>query len=71
MDTVESVLARAHKVVIDTHASGNNSLIYLPIDKLLEKSVAREAEGGQEGVAGQISKEQDQVTIEARSRGER
>src|SRR5215472_2397701 len=25
MDTVESVLARAHKVVIDTHAAGNNS----------------------------------------------
>ena len=71
MDTVESVLARAHKVVIDTHAAGNNSLIYLPIDKLLEKSVAHEAEGGQEGVAGQISKEQEQVTIEARSRGER
>ena len=34
MDTIESVLARAHKVLIDGHA-GN--MFYLPIDKLLEK----------------------------------
>ena len=42
MDTIESVLARAHKVLIDGHA-GNN-LIYLPIDKILEHSVNREVE---------------------------
>jgi membrane protease subunit HflK len=69
MDTIESVLARAHKVLIDGHA-GNN-LIYLPIDKLLEKSAGREAEASGETTSGNASKEQDQVTIEARSRGER
>ena len=36
MDTVEGVLARAHKVLIDGQAGSN--MIYLPIDKLLEKS---------------------------------
>ena len=69
MDTIESVLARAHKVLIDGHA-GNN-LIYLPIDKLLEKSVNREPEQAAEPAASSAQKDQDQVTIEARSRGER
>jgi len=69
MDTLESVLGRSHKVLIDSHA-GNN-LIYLPIDKLLDKSVAREAEQGAEPAAGNGNREQDQVTIEARGRGER
>jgi modulator of FtsH protease HflK len=69
MDTLESLLGRAHKVLIDSHA-GNN-LIYLPIDKLLEKSTGREPEQAPEASAGSANKEQDQVTIEARSRGER
>jgi membrane protease subunit HflK len=69
MDTLESLLSRAHKVLIDSHA-GNN-LIYLPIDKLLEKGAAREAESATEPAASGTNKEQDQVTIEARGRGER
>ena len=68
MDTIETVLARSHKVLIDSHA-GNN-LIYLPIDKILEKSANRELETTTEAAPG-ASKEQDQVTIEARARGER
>ena len=66
-DTVENVLARAHKVLIDGHA-GNN-LIYLPIDKILEKSAGRE-EQTSEPAAGS-SKEPESVTVEARGRGER
>jgi modulator of FtsH protease HflK len=68
MDTIESVLARAHKVLIDGHA-GNN-LVYLPIDKLLEKSVNREADQNAEPAAS-TQREQEQVTVEARGRGER
>jgi len=69
MDTIESVLARAHKVVIDTHA-GNNVML-LPIDKLLEKMNAREGEGAPADNAAATPKEPDQVTVEARARGER
>jgi len=69
MDTIENVLGRAHKVLIDSHA-GNN-LIYLPIEKLLEKSASREAEQAAEPAASSAQKDQDQVTIEARTRGER
>src|SRR6267143_1399147 len=67
MDTVENVLSRAHKVLIDTRAGGN--MIYLPIDKLLEKSTARESEQAEAPVSG-APKEQD-ITVEARGRGER
>ena len=68
-DTIESVLAHSHKVIIDSRAGGN--MVYLPIDKLLEHSVNREAEGSESSATG--AKDQtDQVTIEGtRSRGER
>ncbi len=69
IDTLEKVLGHSHKVIIDARAGSN--LIYLPIDKLLDKSVNREAETGSE--SGGAPKDQtDQVTIEGtRSRGER
>jgi membrane protease subunit HflK len=35
LETVESVLGNATKVILDTDGSGN--LIYLPVDKLLEQ----------------------------------
>ena len=57
-------------MIIDSHA-GNN-LVYLPIEKLLEKSVNREAEPGSESAAGGAKDSTDQVTIEgSRVRGER
>jgi membrane protease subunit HflK len=68
MDTIENVLGRAHKVLIDGKAGSN--MIYLPIDKLLEKSNARDGEpAAADGASG--AKEPDQVTVEARGRGER
>ncbi|HEX4387830.1 MAG TPA: FtsH protease activity modulator HflK [Steroidobacteraceae bacterium] len=71
MDTIEGVLARAHKVLIDGHAG--NSVLYLPIEKLLEKMTAREAESppADNTAAATPGKEPDQVTVEARARGER
>ncbi len=69
-DAVESVLSRAHKVLIDGRAGSN--MIYLPIDKLLDKSAAaRESEASPESAANGAPKEQEQVTVEARGRGER
>jgi modulator of FtsH protease HflK len=68
IDTVEDVLARAHKVLIDTKAGGN--LIYLPIDKLLDKGAAASDQSA-EPAAGVSGTPTDSVTVEARSRGER
>jgi len=69
MDTIESVLARAHKVLIDPRSGGN--LLYLPIEKLLEKAASREPAEGSETPAAGSQKEPDSVTVEARGRGER
>jgi membrane protease subunit HflK len=55
IETVESVLSRSRKVVIDSK-SGNGNMIYLPLDKLMER--ARDADGN--AVAGRPS-----VSVEA------
>jgi modulator of FtsH protease HflK len=73
MDSIESLLARAHKVVIDQKAgggAGGGNMFYLPLDKLLDKAAARDVEQPTESSSG-VPKEQDTVTIEARGRGER
>ena len=84
MDTVENVLTRAHKVLIDTKAgngSGGN-MLYLPLDKLLERANARDDNGatttavitGTRDDGSTVSapkQEPDSVTVEARGRGDR
>jgi membrane protease subunit HflK len=80
MDTVENVLARAHKVLIDTKAgngSGGN-MLYLPLDKLLEKANARDDSSTptvtirDDGSTISTQKQEpDSVTVEARGRGDR
>jgi modulator of FtsH protease HflK len=74
MDTIENLLTRAHKVVIDQKAGGGpgvGNMFYLPLDKLLEKSSARETDQAAESSSNSMPKEQDSVTVEARGRGER
>src|ERR1700761_503720 len=82
MDTIENVLARAHKVLIDTktgNGAGGN-VLYLPLDKLLERANSRDdtaqtavVTGRDESGANSASKQQepDSVTVEARGRGDR
>lgn len=75
MDAVESLLARSHKVLIDSKAGGaaGGNMFYLPLDKLLDKANGREsAESGDgSGSSPAQMKEQDSVTVEARGRGDR
>jgi modulator of FtsH protease HflK len=68
MDSVEALLARAHKVLIDAHAGSN--LIYLPIDKLLEKSTTETQQIPEATGSSSAQKDQD-ASAEARARGER
>jgi membrane protease subunit HflK len=69
IDAVEGLLSRAHKVLIDTHAGSN--MIYLPIDKILEKANGATSDTGEQSVGGQPKEPTESVTIEARGRGER
>jgi modulator of FtsH protease HflK len=69
VDAVENVLAHAHKVIIDARAGSN--MIYLPIDKLLEKQTGAASETGEQPAGAAAKEPTEQVTIEARGRGER
>jgi modulator of FtsH protease HflK len=74
MDTIENLLARAHKVVIDQKAgggAGGGNMFYLPLDKLLDKAAARETEQPSENSSNTSKEPTDSVTVEARGRGER
>jgi modulator of FtsH protease HflK len=78
MDTIENVLARAHKVLIDSKSGGGagGNMFYLPLDKLLDKAGGRgDSEVGTVTPSGDSSsvqsKEPDSVTVEARGRGDR
>jgi modulator of FtsH protease HflK len=76
MDTIEALLTRAHKVLIDSKANGGSggNMLYLPLDKLLDKVNGRsEMDSGSDsqGNASLQNKEPDSVTVEARGRGDR
>ena len=80
MDTIENVLTRAHKVIVDTKAGAGGNMLYLPLDKLLEKANARDdgtttaLPGRDDSNSATVSsqkQEPDSVTIEARGRGDR
>jgi len=74
MDTLETLLSRSHKVLLDSKAGGTGNMLYLPLDKLLDKANGRaDLESGNDGqgAAPLQNKEPDSVTVEARSRGDR
>ncbi|HWG32091.1 MAG TPA: FtsH protease activity modulator HflK [Steroidobacteraceae bacterium] len=73
MDTIEGVLSRSHKVLIDSKApgSGGGNMFYLPLDKLLDKAASGSSDQSTESTTTTLPKEQDSVTVEARGRGER
>lgn len=69
IETIESVLKGSRKVIIDSK-SGNNSMIYLPLDKLVDRS--REGDGGSVTVRPSVTVEPDSgATGDTRQRVER
>ncbi|HKE43946.1 MAG TPA: FtsH protease activity modulator HflK [Steroidobacteraceae bacterium] len=70
LETVEAVLGRSRKVFLDTKSGGN--VLYLPIDKLLEKST-----GSSDAAAllapGMTRPDQptETITVDPRARGDR
>jgi modulator of FtsH protease HflK len=68
IDAVESVMSRSRKVVVDTR-NGSGQMLYLPLDKLLERSssgVVRENE-----TTVSAPRDSDGQAQDARQRGER
>jgi membrane protease subunit HflK len=71
IETIEQVLRESQKIVLDTK-DGAGNMIYLPLDRLLERNATRNpsAQPGSEGGA-EILPELPNVTVDGRSRGVR
>jgi membrane protease subunit HflK len=73
LDTMESVLGRANKVIVD-QKPGNGNMIYLPLDKLMGRGangVGSSDSQQPERSMNAVPSDTDTVTVEGRSRGER
>lgn len=71
IDTVESVLARSRKVVLDSEAAGKGgNVLYLPLDKLMERQGTRGSEETAPAPRATTA-EPETVTIDGRTRAER
>jgi membrane protease subunit HflK len=73
LDTVENVMSRATKVIID-EKGGNGNMIYLPLDKLIERArsnnnTSTDSSSGEP--SGRVSPEPESVTVDGRARGDR
>jgi membrane protease subunit HflK len=69
IETMEGVMSRAHKVVVDK-GGANGNLLYLPLDKLMERSNTRDNSDNTDSTV-RVSPEPETVTVDGRSRGER
>jgi modulator of FtsH protease HflK len=71
LETVETVLGRSRKVLLDTKAGGN--ILYLPLDKLLDKSATSSDAAGllAPGMARPPDGPTETITVDPRARGDR
>lgn len=67
LETMQSVLANSKKVIVDTK-SGNNNMLYIPIDKLMDQNRVRES--GRESIVtrppASASTATPEITVEDR-----
>ena len=72
LDTVENVMSRAHKIIIDKGGS-NGNMFYVPLDKILERSNARDSNDNSNTAepSVRVAPEPETVTVDGRARVER
>ncbi len=66
IETIEQIMQQSKKIILDTK-TGNGNMIYLPLDKLLERNASRSTSSA----APPPSEELPTVTVDGRSRGTR
>ena len=71
IETVETVLGRSRKVILDTKTGGN--VLYLPLDKLMDKSTASSDAAAvlAPGMARPSEAPTETITVDPRARGDR
>jgi membrane protease subunit HflK len=71
LETIETILARSHKVLIDAKGA-NGNLIYLPLDKLLDRAALKEPEVTSDSTPRTTSNnDSDAAIVDGRSRTDR
>jgi len=68
IEAIEEIMAKSKKVILDSKGGANGNMIYLPLDKMLERSGARPVAPA---VTGEVLEELPTVTVDGRSRGVR
>jgi modulator of FtsH protease HflK len=69
IETIEQIMQQSKKVILDSKTGAGGNMIYLPLDKMLEKSTAPRA--GTAPPPAPVIEEIPGVTIDGRSRGVR
>jgi membrane protease subunit HflK len=70
IDTVEGVMSRAHKIIIDKGGTSGN-MLYLPLDKIMERSSNRDPTDNTAEPSVRVTPEPETVTVDGRARVER
>ena len=71
VETVEYIMQRSKKVVLDAKGGSGGNMLYLPLDKLLEQGSARPATVPSQSAPGAALEELPPVTVDGRGRGVR
>lgn len=71
IETIEKLMQQSKKIILDTRQGSGGNMIYLPLDKLLEKQVVRPPASSAGPAPGVSSEELPTVTIDGRTRGTR
>ncbi len=77
IDAIESIMQRSRKVMLDAKGGANGNMIYLPLDRMFDRSSVRAvpSEPGAAPAAGtspaRSPADLESITIEGRTRGER
>jgi membrane protease subunit HflK len=72
LDTIESVMSRANKVIVDEgKGGGSGNMIYLPLDKLLDRARTNNSGDNTAEPTVRVSPDPESVTVDGRTRGER
>ena len=69
IESLEAVLRGSRKVIIDSKSGGNGNMLYLPLDKLVERS--RDADGQPIAVRPTVTVEEQPASTDPRNRVER
>jgi modulator of FtsH protease HflK len=71
IETIEQIMQQSKKIILDSKGGAGGNMIYLPLDKLLERNAARSTTAPAPAASAQPIEELPAVTVEGRGRGVR